>query len=752
MSPLKLNYIHLKNPSLEVFSCNTLPLSKRINLLHRLNPVRRIRPSGRHLTTIGKELIQNEAAAIIELVKNAYDADADQIKIQINLDENKKNVEIIIIDNGHGMDLDTFLHKWMVPSTDDKFIRKQSPSKNRMMQGRKGIGRYAVALLGNKLSITTITKDLNQVQADIDWDEFNKVRYLDEIKIEIDDRVLEYGEPGTKLVIHGNEEYFKVWDRDNIDILIFELKKLISPLDSKKNDFQIFLKLSHDEASYTEIKPFPIVDFFDYRISGEVFENGKGELVYSCQKEENLPDIKISFDYYQPTKCGSLKFDYRVYDLETDALKDLLIRTQKSGSNSELSRQDIKGLLRKYHGVGVFRNGFRIRPLGDNGYDWLEMNLQRVNNPSMRLSENQVIGYVRIQSEELSNLFEKSARDGLRENDAYKNLVDISQQVLRHLEIYRFKYRESSGKSRKKETIEEKLDNILSSENLSEKIQKTLNNSNLESSIKEKISIDIIGLVNEDNQKKNIELQFIKKAIATYQGQATLGKIVNRLIHEGRRPLNYFQNEIPNLKKWKDKYNESGNELHYAKVLERVDGVLKNSKSFVLLFKKIDPLATARRPNRKNENLKKIIKGTLNIFESDLISNDIQVKFTCSDTIEILCWDQDIAAIFFNLIENSIYWMTSTNSSTKTLEIIVNENNGILTDIIFKDSGPGIKAEDIESEIIFNPEFSGKPEGGSGLGLAIAGEAAIRNNLKLQSIENNGGALFKMTLKGENNE
>ncbi|MFP0566744.1 sensor histidine kinase [Acinetobacter baumannii] len=370
----------------------------------------------------------------------------------------------------------------------------------------------------------------------------------------------------------------------------------------------------------------------------------------------------------------------------------------------------------------------------------------------MRLSENQVIGYVRIQSEELSNLFEKSARDGLRENDAYKNLVDISQQVLRHLEIYRFKYRESSGKSRKKETIEEKLDNILSSENLSEKIQKTLNNSNLESSIKEKISNDIIGLVNEDNQKKNIELQFIKKAIATYQGQATLGKIVNRLIHEGRRPLNYFQNEIPNLKKWKDKYNESGNELHYAKVLERVDGVLKNSKSFVLLFKKIDPLATARRPNRKNENLKKIIKGTLNIFESDLISNDIQVKFTCSDTIEILCWDQDIAAIFFNLIENSIYWMTSTNSSTKTLEIIVNENNGILTDIIFKDSGPGIKAEDIESEIIFNPEFSGKPEGGSGLGLAIAGEAAIRNNLKLQSIENNGGALFKMTLKGENNE
>ena len=118
------------------------------------------------------------------------------------------------------MDLDTFLHKWMVPSTNDKFIRKQSPTKSRMMQGRKGIGRYAVALLGNKLSITSITKDLNQVHANIDWDEFNKVRYLDEIKIEIDDRIIENGEAGTTLLIKGNEDYFEVWNRQNIDTVI----------------------------------------------------------------------------------------------------------------------------------------------------------------------------------------------------------------------------------------------------------------------------------------------------------------------------------------------------------------------------------------------------------------------------------------------------------------------------------------------------------------------------------------------------
>ncbi|MDC5892962.1 ATP-binding protein [Proteus mirabilis] len=72
----------------------------------------KIRPAGRHLATIGKELIQNEAAAIIELVKNAYDADADEIYIDINLDKSSKTVSITVSDNGHGMDIDTFLNKW----------------------------------------------------------------------------------------------------------------------------------------------------------------------------------------------------------------------------------------------------------------------------------------------------------------------------------------------------------------------------------------------------------------------------------------------------------------------------------------------------------------------------------------------------------------------------------------------------------------------------------------------------------------
>lgn len=380
----------------------------------------------------------------------------------------------------------------------------------------------------------------------------------------------------------------------------------------------------------------------------------------------------------------------------------------------------------------------------------MDLNFQRVNNPSLRISVNQIIGYVRIESEDQSRLFEKSARDGLRDNEAYKNLVAISQRVLRLLEENRFKYRESTGKSRKNnESIEEKLNNIFSSDKLSSKIRITLDTSDLPTKEKDQISKNLINLVEEDAKEKSKELEYIKRAVATYQGQATLGKIINRLIHEGRRPLNYFQNEIPNLKRWKEKYNQSHDEKHFAKVIERIDGVLDNTQHFAVLFKKIDPLATARRPNKKDENIKKIIQSSLSIFEKDFNDNGIIISFSCPENLTYLCWKQDVIAIIYNLLENSIYWLVSTKCSTKHIEISVTEKDGIFESIIYKDSGPGIKTEDIESLVIFSPSFSGKPDGGTGLGLSIAGEAAIRNNLKLQAEENTDGALFRLIYKGD---
>lgn len=115
----------------------------------------KIRPAGRHLLTIGRDLIQDNNAALIELIKNAFDADSPSINITFSMKPDQTFYKIVIEDKGHGMSRDTIINKWMVPSTADKLTRKTSPN-GRILQGRKGIGRYAAAILGDDLLLESV--------------------------------------------------------------------------------------------------------------------------------------------------------------------------------------------------------------------------------------------------------------------------------------------------------------------------------------------------------------------------------------------------------------------------------------------------------------------------------------------------------------------------------------------------------------------------------------------------------------------
>ena len=119
----------------------------------------KIRPAARLLKTIGQDLIKDVYAAIVELVKNAYDADSPDAFIKFKYDEEKELLLIGVEDHGHGMSFDTVVNKWLVPATDDKLIRKRS-EKGRVLQGRKGIGRFAAAILGERVLLETTSNGL----------------------------------------------------------------------------------------------------------------------------------------------------------------------------------------------------------------------------------------------------------------------------------------------------------------------------------------------------------------------------------------------------------------------------------------------------------------------------------------------------------------------------------------------------------------------------------------------------------------
>ena len=367
----------------------------------------KIRPAGRLILTIGRDLIQDPYAAVVELVKNAYDADSGDVNIEFRRNRGQKGYSITLTDHGHGMTRDDVINKWMVPSTSDKLRRRKSPA-GRVMQGRKGVGRYAASVLGRDLLLETVSALSEKTEVFVDWSIFERSEFLDDIEILV--MTSETCERcGTRLTIIGDDAQLSEWNQKQFDRLRFELRRLKSPVGIalSNDDFLVNLEVSGfpevEDISET-IDPYPIFDLFDYRISGWINPNGKGDLEYSMQKIRNAPDETISFDFGTPTECGKLFMDVRVYDRDKASIDSLIGRGLKDDSGSYFGNLRARQLLNEYNGIGVYRNGFRIRPLGDPDFDWLKLNEQRVQNPSQRIGSNQAIGFVQIQSDEDSGL------------------------------------------------------------------------------------------------------------------------------------------------------------------------------------------------------------------------------------------------------------------------------------------------------------------------------------------------------------
>ena len=715
----------------------------------------KIRPAGRHLLTIGRDLIQDNYAAVIELVKNAYDADSPHVDVEFKKlpSLSEYSISIVISDHGHGMSRDDIINKWLVPSTEDKIKRGKSPS-GRILQGSKGVGRYAASILGNNLLLETVTNKGEKTTVYAIWDEFKKAQYLDDVDVLID--TVEVSEPsGTVLTINGNDEFLKEWDKKRFEKLRFELKKLTSPMSSifnnegNNDNFRINLKVegfSDPEDVEETIEPFPIYELFDYKISGTIDANGNGVLAYSNQRKRNSREEEIPFNNREDkTECGKLDIDIRVFDRETEAINALSKRGFEEHVDSPFGRLTARQLLNYYNGIGVYRNGFRIRPLGDAGFDWLKLNARRVNNPSIRIGSNQVIGYVQIQSEEESGLREKSARDGLKENTAFNRLQDVTKRVISELEKRRFKYRRNTGQSRSPVKVEESLQGLFSSEELIENVKKHLQKDEVNKKTVEKT----IEFINQDVQEKNKIVDEIQTIVAIYQVDATLGKIVSIILHEGRQPLSYLNSQIPNLEYWFESFQKTSDPVAFENIIRVASGMVQNADIFVKLFKRLDPLTARRSTVRKLLPLKKTIEGVCSIFEEEMESNNISVEVRGADDLKYSARIQDIYSIFANLIDNSIYWIRENKTEIRKIIIEFKMDSSSLCYIDYYDTGPGIDPDEIESEVIFAPGFTNKPDG-TGLGLSIAGEAAARNGLRLEVYEADDGAHFRLQPEKEN--
>lgn len=734
----------------------------------------KIKPAGRHILTIGRDLIKDKYAAIVELVKNSYDADSPTCKVSLlpwkrtiikgSEEIIQKGIKVLIKDEGHGMTFDTVTEKWMVPSTDDKLKRNKSP-KGRLMQGKKGIGRYSASIIGDDLVLETIDKNGSLTTLYLIWENFQNAIYLQDVDILIENFKTKRPS-GTEIIIVGNESHLNEWNEKQLKNLKSELKKLIPPIDKSiheidedTDNFKITLELGdfpYDKYSNSTeiIEPYPLFDLFDYRISGTVSKEGVANLSFENKRtndsSETISPFQINLNQDRTkdfqSYCGKIDFDFRVFDRDPSSIDILIERGLKDPMTGEsVGKREARIILDTYNGIGVYRQGFRIRPLGDAGYDWLSLDNERVQNPSLKIGSDQVMGFIHIEQEEKSGLEEKSARDGLKETSEYFGLIEISKQVLKLLENRRFQYRQKVGLGRSKRNINDKINGLYNFKDLQIKINKELDILGVEKKRREKIN----KLISAKEEKNNKIANELKQIIALYQGQATVGKIVNVILHEGRKPLAYFKNQIPLISEWNDELlNQFDTEL-LAKVINRLSVIKEQGEIFTNLFEKLDPLAAKKRSRKKDFYIREVIENVTNVFVSAIDSNNIDLIIECDINQMIFGWKEDFYIILTNLVDNSIYWFQNSDKPKREISFKVYEDQDHIT-IEYRDNGPGIEKSFIESEIIFEPEFSNKTGGGTGLGLAIAGEAIERNNGTLKAIHSSNGAFFKIEVQNNN--
>ncbi|HLN20912.1 MAG TPA: ATP-binding protein [Bacteroidales bacterium] len=725
----------------------------------------KIRPAGRHIITIGRDLIKDKYAAIVELVKNAYDADSPTCKVSLlPFEYNKaKGIKICIKDEGHGMTFDTVVNTWMVPSTSDKLERIRSP-KGRIMQGKKGIGRYSASIIGDDLVLQTIDEIGDLTTLYLIWDHFKRAKYLEDVDVLIENYTTKQ-KSGTEIIIVGDESHLNEWNVKQIQNLKFELKKLIPPIDKKEHsietdtdNFKIQLEFGDFpfegySNSIEDIEPYPLFDLFDYRISGTVSKDGIAKLKFENNRIKDAPpeilkEFKILLNQNNKRKgeesyCGEVKIDFSVFDRDPISIDGLIERGLKDPITGQyVGRREARIILDTFNGVGVYRNGFRLRPLGDAGYDWLELDRERVQNPSVKIGSDQIIGFIHIHSEENSGLEEKSARDGLKETSEYFGLQEICKQVLIKLEERRFIYRQKLGLGRSGRNLNEKINVLYNFKDLKDKINKELDLLGIEENKKEVIN----KIISEKEDRNNKIADELKQTIALYQGQATLGKIVNVILHEGRKPLGYFKNQIPLITEWKEEIHKKYNQDTLDKIVNRLSVIDEQSNVFIKLFGKLDPLSAKKRDRKKDFYLYPILENIKDVFLSDLEKQEISYKVDCDKKLTCYGWKDDFYIVFTNLVDNSIYWLQSKTDGTKEISYKVYKEDELII-IEYRDNGPGIEKHLIESEIIFEPEFSNKTGGGTGLGLAIAGEAIGRNDGEIKAIYSENGAFFKIEVR-----
>lgn len=649
------------------------------------------------LARLGEELVPEADQGIVELAKNAYDADATLCTVRLDAIHSGSGV-ISICDNGTGMTAETIRGGWLVIGRSGKQHKAATEVFRRVPAGDKGLGRLAALRLGDRVQLRTRPASEPGIEygLEIDWTSFATAEHVEDVALDVTRATTDNGQ-GTDIVIEGISTRF---NRGAVNKLARSLLLLSDPFlgpTTVSDDIK-----GHEPDEDTPPDPgfraqLETPEFADlaakvsnsyfgdaqYRVSAEV--DAQGAVVFRML---DWKGALLNEEYGGATyDAPQMTFDLWVFILDTQSF---------SARSSTVT--EVKDWLSEVGGVHIYEDGMRVPPYGGAGNDWLEMNLRRARSPEGRPSTNTSIGLVRLSNVD-GALAQKTDRNGYIENEGFQELRRVCTDALNWAARIQIRERDERRQAEKEKIrkvskrAKERLENVLN---------KTVSNT-------ERQKVD--RAIGEYVKDQGVDTKSLRDELQLYRTVATAGMTSAVLMHEVGRPLSMIDNALSSLRRLipEDKLKEAD------KRIARAGGVKQRLTSFVSI-----PLNLLKRRKRRSgrvdvnaclRELDELLKPIVDYFK-------ISIKPTyTTGYADIHGSEALIDGICLNLIMNSInaFQRDDFHQPARIIRLETQQDTDQLL-LIVEDNAGGIDGVSLDE--IWLPGVTTAQEG-TGFGLTI---------------------------------
>jgi signal transduction histidine kinase len=683
------------------------------------------------ISRLGNELVARQETALSELVKNAYDADATEVTLRF-VDSLTKGGTLEIEDNGVGMTKEQLINGFMRISSGDKVAHPVSQIYHRKKAGQKGIGRFAVQRLGERLVIITKSDQSPEgYTVSFNWSEYQRDKELTEITNTI--ATCDKEGKGTKLIIQGLKDK---WNEVAIQRMYRYLLGILKPeMFGEDDNLNLIPNIQGTTDSGFSIKAFITVDGKDTPIKiefpkltqfalayieGEVDDNGYA--TYSIRSERLNMNLE-----------GDLSMDPDREDVNFSLIKNVKIKAYYFHNDFLPKNQKtaFQRYLRDYGGLRLYRNGFRVLPYAEPNNDWLSLDESQKKNSILPPHNNQnFYGIVEI-NQNSGDFEETSSREGLMENETFIQLQNFGYRTLvtaaiaiaqvRNVKIKPGQKKDEEGNweamSLRVKNIAFSLDEL--DKAIDDSVEMTPASKDTSKDKIKKLRKDIQELrkLQKEERKRDREEKVMLRVLSS------VGLTVEQFVHEIKYYLNSMDSDMKYLL---DRLSQD------AQAMERLGILDRNFSNFRSYVSYMDS-AVANNVNRelKPVELRDVVNPFVESLSDDARKSGITIEKPVYNGYNLYTrpmHPSEWTSILFNFYTNSKKAIKRTKRTYGQIHIECGKEGAVLY-LEFSDNGDGISKENEEK--IFDEFFTtSTPRNisdqqpltevvGSGLGLTI---------------------------------